>query len=148
MTSGRLEIQSDVPVLGTALTDAGGQFSSLPLEPAVKAYNLNIDIAGMSIVATLNIRASGALVEVRALSQTHNGQPIYGDPTYVGGTLVGSELEINIYSSADDGTPYFQHFVMSPFSFSLSTVTGSVKMWNLNPLEYLGTGLVSMTAVN
>ena len=30
MTSGRLDIQSDVTILGTALTDAGTQFSSLP----------------------------------------------------------------------------------------------------------------------
>ena len=89
----------------------------------------------MSVVAALKMRVSGPLVEVRALSQTHNGQPVYGDPTYVGGTLVGDTLEINICSSADDGTPYFHVLPSDRSLFPWVRSRAPSKCWNLNPLK-------------
>ncbi len=145
---GRVDIQSDVPIIGTALTDTGGQFSSLPMTPAVKAYNLKIDFPGLTIVASLNIRISGTVAEVRALSLTHNGQTVSGDPTYVTGTLIGNVLEIHIHTLDDLDKPIFECLTVNPFSFSASSLTGTIKLWNLDPPGNGGTGQFTMTAIN
>jgi len=49
VSRGRLEIESDVPVSGTALTqDAGSQFSSLPLDSTTRTYSVVTSGGGVS----------------------------------------------------------------------------------------------------
>ena len=42
LDGGKVEIASDSPIFGTALTFSGGQFSSLPLEPAPVTYSVRL----------------------------------------------------------------------------------------------------------
>ena len=43
LRGGRVEITSDIPIFGTALTLKGGQFSSLPLDPAPVTYSVRLE---------------------------------------------------------------------------------------------------------
>lgn len=141
MTAGRLEIQSDVPILGTALTDAGGQFSSLPFLPALKAYDYTLTLPGFSGAGVGSLRINGAVVEFCGLDQSDPNDPIY----WVG-TLLDDKLEFDIYDSVDQ---VFLRMTFSPFSIYAKTMVGTIKAWSLNPpLSYMGEGTVSITAIN
>ena len=141
MTAGRLEIKSDVQILGTALTDAGGQFSSLPFLPALKAYNYTISLPGLSGTGVGTLRINGAVVEFCGLDQTDQNDPIY----WVG-NLLDSKVEFDIFDSVDQ---FFIRMTISPFSFTADTMAGTVKGWSLqSPPAFLGEGNVSMTAIN
>jgi len=40
LATGRVEIQSDIPISGIAMTETGGQFSSLPLGSTIRTYSV------------------------------------------------------------------------------------------------------------
>ncbi len=139
MPTGRVDIQSNVPILGTAL--AG--WSSLPMLPAVKAYQYVLDFPGMSISGHLSLRINGTAVEGYAVEDSDTSPDI----VHIQGKFVDGMIEIDMHETGDQ--PYLQCLRIGPFDLSMKTVAGSVKMWNLvNPPDYAGEGLITLTAIN
>ena len=60
-------------VLGTALTDKSGQFSSLPLLPAVKAYTFRVPVLGVTLSGELNLWIDGPSVQGYLRTLAANG---------------------------------------------------------------------------
>ncbi len=138
LQEGRIDIQSNVPILGTALDG----WSSLPMLPAVKAYQYALDFPGMSISGQLSLRINGTAVEGYAVEDSDTSPNIVP----LRGTFVDGMVEIEVHETGDQ--PYFQCFRIGPFALSMNTVVGSVKMWTLDPPDYAGEGQITLTAIN
>jgi hypothetical protein len=148
MTKGRLEISSDVPILGTALTDIGGQFSSLPLLPAVKAYTFNV--GGFGYSGEMSLWFDGPFVQGFVRATTVGGVPDpQPDTLHMVGTLVNGVLQLTV-TGQPSSDQQLSYILVNPFSLSQTTVQATWSGWwltshNLNPL---GSASATMTAVN
>jgi hypothetical protein len=151
MTRGRLEIQSDLPILGTALTDAGGQFSSLPLLPGVKAYTVTSNLPSLSVSTTgeMSLWVDGPYVEMYERNLTENGKPPTLTQTlHITGQLVNGVVALYLPFQVSSNQEMYEYIVISPFSLSPGTRTGSIMVWQLNPYTFLGKGTLSLTPVD
>lgn len=59
---GRVEISSEAPIFGTALTLAGGEFSSLPLEPTSINYSVRLETGEHFATGELALWAEGSFL--------------------------------------------------------------------------------------
>ena len=59
---GKVEIASDIPIFGTALTFSGGQFSSLPLDPAPVTYSVRLEAGEDYATGELALWADGSFI--------------------------------------------------------------------------------------
>jgi len=151
MSGERVDIECDSPIWGTAVTDVNGQFSSLPFLPAVKAYTFTGTLpGGDTITGTVGVRINGPASGMYPIAQTKNGQPVQSNGGYYTGTYINGVLKFYTYEENTDSTniPDFQRFVFSPFSLSMQTVLGTLQQWSTNPLAYVGSGQLTLTAIN
>ncbi len=146
MTKGRLEILSDVPVFGTALTDIGGQFSSLPLLPGVKDYTFNI--AGFGYSGGMSLWFDGPYVQGYVRATTINGVPDpQPDTIYLSGTFVDGVLQLCI-TGHPESEQQLSYIVVNPFSLSQATVQATWTGWWLSSRTLIGTATATLTATN
>ncbi len=155
LTNGRLEIQSDIPILATVLTDVNNQFSSLPLLPGVKAYTFTANMTGMTISGEWIIWIEGITVVGYMRTTNEDGQPLPPDDIWTV-LLTGQLFEgaLQLYFSAGDLDPgdvlpsaLIAYAVLNPFSLSPGTVIGSL-MFLWNDFAVQGPGILSITAIN
>ena len=59
---GRVKIMSEAPIFGTALTLAGGEFSSLPLEPTSIYYSVRLETGDHFATGELALWAEGSFL--------------------------------------------------------------------------------------
>jgi hypothetical protein len=153
----RLDLQSDLPILGTALTDKNGQFSSLPFLPGVKAYTWAATLGTMSATGDMSLRVDGFFVTGYFYLQTMNGVNMKrSSPKFnaMSGELVEGVLELQFTggrgkSPAGDfmGGDFVADLVFSPFSLSAATVTGSFTQF-MHDLTVQGPYQFIFTAIN
>ena len=86
---GKIEIASDVPIFGTALTLTGGEFSSLPLDPAAFRYSVRLQTGDRFATGELALWAQGSFLRGYLAILRLDGGPA-SDPEF---SLVNGELE-------------------------------------------------------
>jgi hypothetical protein len=149
---GRLEIQSNVPITGTALMFVGGQFSSLPLIPTVRTYNMTVDVFGVTCKGELILWAEGAsfrgyfnVTEIPGLPTPSFQMPVFGQ-------LHQSMLKLIFYAPPTVyGTPEAVGFTSGSlaFSFDLSKMESSYIVGSLrNNKENFGVGTLTLSRID
>ena len=90
LRAGRVEIASDFPILGTALTLKGGEFSSIPLDPAPVTYAVRL-LSSFGSVATGEIAlwAEGSFIRGYMVISAVDSVT-FDDPEF---SLVNGELQ-------------------------------------------------------
>ena len=95
LEGGNVEIASNVPIFGTALTFSGGQFSSLPLEPAPVTYSVRLEFhdplesRDHDATGELALWAEGSFIRGYMVISAADGQA-FPEPEF---SLVNGELE-------------------------------------------------------
>ncbi|MBZ5500519.1 MAG: hypothetical protein LAP85_29350 [Acidobacteriia bacterium] len=145
MTKGRLEIQSDLPILGTALTDAGGQFSSLPLVPAVKSYSFTM-VTQNGISGELSIWIDGAYVSGYVRFVVVEGQPQNPPPVLRLSGLFSDGI-LQLFDGVPQA-PFIDYYLFNPFSLSMTKVDGYRQQLRDNKIFTPGSGTkTTLTAI-
>jgi hypothetical protein len=139
--AGRLDIESQTPIRGVALTQAGTQYSSLPLEPAVRTYSWVVNFQGKVYTGLLSGRIFGSLGDIVTVTLT----PTQEAPRYVAGTFGTGSLTTVDYDVADGE---IKLWTLSSYSSGASTINGTVQIWTITPFNYLGSGTITLTATN
>lgn len=145
---GRIEIQSNVPVMGAALTDINGLFSSLPLSAAPHSYEYSTTISGIPIGGQLGMWIEGAYIKGYLSVTMANNAPLNPPGNflfhgvYLGGTLRASGVgqlailgNVNLEVAAE----------LLNFSLSTTNATGFIKV-SANGISETNTA--SFTKVN
>ena len=89
LDGGKVEIASDFPIFGTALTFSGGQFSSLPLDPAPVTYSVRLEVDETYATGELALWAEGSFIRGYMVISAVDGED-FKDPEF---SLVNGELE-------------------------------------------------------
>jgi hypothetical protein len=148
MTSGRLEIQSDLPIIGTALTQVNEQLSSLPMQPAVKAYTFTGSVGGVSYAGEMCFWLDGFYVQGYVRPLSIGGVPEQSPDTI---PLTGSIVN-GVFQTHTTGHPESEqlltYVIINPFSLSQTTLQASFTVWLAATKASLGTGTLTLTATN
>ena len=139
---GKVEIISDVPIYGTALTflfvESGTQSSSLPLEPSPVAYGIQLaSEGGDSLDGDLTLWAEGYFVKGYLVVNFVNSQEVAEKVlTLVNGQLIDGILELSFYAQGEafqilDDEVSLVLEVLGGFSFQFDTSAGSWVMTSL-----------------
>ena len=129
LAGGKVEIASDFPIFGTALTFSGGQFSSLPLDPAPVTYSVRLEVDETYATGELALWTEGSFIRGYMVISAVN-DVAFEDPEF---SLVNGELEDGYlrlaFTILDD--PFFkekEEVTMSmghdQFSFESNLVSG------------------------
>ena len=89
LAGGKVEIASDFPIFGTALTFSGGQFSSLPLDPAPVTYSVRLEVDETYATGELALWTEGSFIRGYMVISAVN-DVAFEDPEF---SLVNGELE-------------------------------------------------------
>lgn len=89
LEGGKVEIASDAPIFGTALTLTSGEFSSLPLDPAAIRYSARLETEDRFATGELVLWAQGSFLRGYLAILRLDGGP-GSDPEF---SLVNGELE-------------------------------------------------------
>ena len=129
LEGGRLDIASNIPVFGTALTLSNGEYSSLPLEPApVKYATRLVSVGGQVATGELALWSEGVFVRgylrISAVDGEHFSNPEF---SFVNGELEGSRLRLAFTILRDPFDNEEVTFVLDHdlFSFDSTLVTGT-----------------------
>jgi len=154
MTGGRLDIDSDTPILAVAVTDVDNQFSSLPLLPSVKTFNwtiaFNFPVLNniSSLTGTVSFQFDGTQGEYQSTILTRNGNPVANSSIrYVVGTFNAPTFSAYDFDSVDNEIQYWS---FPSLSFSQPTAVGTVEIWSISgtTITYQGQGTITLTATN
>jgi len=146
---GRLEIQSDPPIFGMILTDIGGQLSSLPFLPAVKAYTFSGTLAGLEYSGEISLWFDGPFVEGYLRALTIGGVPEQNvDTLPLTGSLVNGVLQVTTTGRPDAEGQLLSYLIVNPYSLTQATLQGSATAWFLPSHILAGTGTLTLTAIN
>ncbi len=149
LTKGRVEIQSDYPIIGTALTFVkGGQASSLPFLPSVQMYDSVISAAGDTFTFQTYVSIAGSYVSGFAVN-TVNGVP-QNDPnsiTVVTGILQNGNMLL--FAHPTGSTEQIFYLQIPAFDPAQHALKGSAVVYLVNPPGVAAAqGTVSLTAIN
>lgn len=126
LTKGRIEIVSDIPIFGTALTLLSGQFSSLPLLPSQRAYTFSANApGGENFAGDASIWAEGPFVKGYIRVTNYNGASMTAAPYLLYGRLVNGTLMLFTWANTapyvyQEGTMYLK---IDNFSFATNSYT-------------------------
>ncbi len=127
LVGGRVEIASDAPIFGTALTFTGEQFSSLPLEPTPVTYSVRLETGDQYATGELALWVEGSFVRGYLVISGLDGE----EWEIVEFSLVNGELEDGhlrlTFTIVQD--PFFEEEVTmslshDQFSFDSTVVEG------------------------
>jgi hypothetical protein len=125
---GRLEIESDVPIGGTALSFVQSQFSSLPLLSTNRVYDILTNSNGLTSRARMSLWSEGLYFKGYLVVSESNGTAITPpDPYLVTGLWSAGKLKLLIYGSGPTFGREVVEYITSDgqFTFSSTTVTGT-----------------------
>ena len=155
ITRGRLEIQSDLPIIGTILTDNYdtvtqlSQLSSLPMLPAVKAYTFSGSIGVMSVTGELSFWLDGRFVQGYLRVLTFGGvQEQNPDTLSLTGSLADGLLQMITSGNPQATNSLLVNTIIESFSLSQTTLQGLATAWWLDNHSLAGTGTLTLTAIN
>lgn len=127
LDGGKVEIASEFPIFGTALTLKGNQFSSLPLDPAPVTYSVRLEADEHYATGELALWAGGSFIRGYMMISGVDGEA-FDEPEF---SLVNGELEDGFlrlsFSILQD--PFFAEEVTmsmghNQFSFESNLVSG------------------------
>ena len=126
LDGGRVEIASDIPIFGTALTLTGGEFSSLPLEPAPVTYSVRLETGESYATGELALWAEGSFMRGYMMMSSLDGEAFEPEFSLVNGELENGRLRLTFTILQD---PFFAEEVTlslghDQFSFDSSVVEG------------------------
>jgi hypothetical protein len=128
ITRGRVEILSDIPFCGTAMTEtASHQFSSLPLGSTIRTYSVNTQGVGVSM-ARIALSTSGIFVNGYIIAERLGNQELFLTYGQVSGTGGGQTLNLHFdgNSAITSNSQIFGFIkINSPFSWGNTTLTGN-----------------------
>ncbi|HEY2934739.1 MAG TPA: hypothetical protein VGK99_23645 [Acidobacteriota bacterium] len=147
---GKIEISSDVPIIGTALTLVQGQLSSLPIVPSPRTYSATLSgVDGKVSRGELSIWSEGNFVKGYLRITESGGQSIDPETYLVYGRLVSGALRLSFYGRGrtfqeQEAIVYarFLNFTFTNNAFSGSYVT------TLLANNLTTTGTFSLTRLN
>lgn len=148
LKTGRVEIQSDLPILGTALTSVNDQLSSLPFTGALKAYAYTANVAGHILTGDIYFSVDGAHVTGYEHSLTSDGVDNRSGLDPVSGLLVGGNLEIFTHGGRNSDTEITGYTIIQSYNPSAKTLSGPVIIFFVNPPSFAGQGTMTITAIN
>ena len=130
LAEGKVEIASDYPIFGTALTFSGGQFSSLPLVPAPITYSVRlVSQQGSTATGELTLWAEGFFVRGYLMFATVDGEPYSEEPFLhlVNGELADNQfrLAFTIFGDPFHGEEVAFSLRHDDFSFDRPLVAGT-----------------------
>ena len=148
LTRGRLDLQSDSPVIGTALTQVeSGQYSSLPFLPAAKTYTFSITSPTGTDSGEESIWFDGASIQGYGRNLTSGGSPVNASPGFFTGQVSNGSLVITLVGNSS-GTTYFQIFTINGFSVSAQQQSGTWFAVYASSGVLAAQGTISFTATN
>lgn len=148
VTAGRLEIQSNLPIIGTILTDIDNQLSSLPMLPGVKAYSFTGNVGGVGYEGEMCFWFDGLLVQGYVRPLSIGGVPEqFPDSIALSGTLINGVFQTHA-AGIPDPEQLITYVIINPFSTTQTTQQGSFTAWLGTTKTSLGTGTLTITAVN
>lgn len=127
LQGGKVEIASDFPIFGTALTFSGGQFSSLPLDPAPVTYSVRLETGEEYATGEIALWADGPFIRgfmmIFGVGGTDFEVPEF---SLINGELEDGRLRLTFTILHD---PFFDEEVTMSmghdrFSFDLERVSG------------------------
>lgn len=144
LQGGKVEISSDIPIFGTALTLHGKELSSLPLEPSPVSYKVQmISSDGEVVTGEMALWAAGFFIRGYFLMTAVEGDPIQEAVLeLVNGHLVDGFLQLSFAVTedpffAEEATLYFEH---TNFSFDSEVVSDTwVQMFLSDHVTVRGT---------
>ena len=145
LDGGKVEIASDSPIFGTALTFSGGQLSSLPLEPAPVTYSVRlVSQQGSTATGELILWAEGFFVRGYLVFATVDGEEPF--PHVVNGELAHSQfrLAFTVFDDPFHGEEVAFSLRHDDFSFEKPLVAGTFTETFREPYEVL-TGNFELT---
>jgi hypothetical protein len=143
LTRGRVEIQSDFPFLGTALTFVeGSQASSLPFLSSMKLYDVAFDIGGFQGSVHLYLTLEGIYAKAYDV-EFENGVPAPGAFTNWAGILQDGEL-VMAEREDSNGVCYVR---IPAFSLSKATQSGKAVCVDENLPGTVFQGTITVTAI-
>jgi len=149
LTKGRVEIQSDRLFIGTALTFVkGSQASSLPFLPSMKVYNYSGSYPGNTITGKMYFCFNGPYMTGYVRIETINGAAVPLGIDQISGVLKNGNLEIYIHQGRGTSMENLGYLLITGYSPSQATQSGTAVGFFVNPPGVLGTGNVTFTAVN
>lgn len=97
---GKIEIASDFPVVGTALTFISGQLSSLPMLPSPVSYTLLMSQNdGTELTGEMTLWADGYFVKGYLSIYEKDGEPLENPSlTFAHGQLIDGWLDLNFFT--------------------------------------------------
>jgi hypothetical protein len=143
LSRGRVEILSDVPIYGTALTflfvGSGTQSSSLPLEPSPTTYRITMISGSRTLAGDIAIWAEGYFVKGYLILDTVNQASVTKRLAIVNGQLIDGALELSFYAKGE-AFGFFDSEqevslvieVLSGFDFQSSPIDGQWVMTSLS----------------
>ncbi len=148
MTSGRLEIQSDRPIIGTALTQVNEQLSSLPLLPAVKAYTFTGSRGGLAYNGEISLWLDGRFVEGYLRATTVGGVVVPSPVTLpLTGSIVNGVLQATTTGDPDPNQ-LLSYTIMNPFSLATTIFAVPSRAFLLSNNTLAGDGTLLLRAIN
>ena len=126
LAGGKVEIISDSPIFGTALTFSDGQFSSLPLEPAPVTYSVRLEAGERYATGELALWADGSFIRGYMLISAVDGRDLDSRISLVNGELEDGYFRL-AFTILED--PFYDEEVTlslgkDEFSFDLNVVKG------------------------
>ncbi len=142
VVAGRVDIEADQPIFGTALTLTEGEISTLPLEAARVEYSFRTDAAdGTVTLGKITLWAEGFLHVTE-----EDGVAVAVAPVAVGGRLQDGVLRLAFALSGQ----FFERSVVGiefqSFSFELAQLQGDLAEILVDE-EEVSTGVVRLTRV-
>lgn len=150
LTRGRLEIESDVPIGGTALSFVQAQFSSLPLLPTMRVYDILSNSSGLTSRARMSLWSEGLYLKGYLVVSESNGAAINPpDPYLVAGLWSAGKLKLLLYGNGPTFGREVIEYITSDgvFTFSSTSVTGTF-LTTLTENRTVYTGSFTMTRTN
>src|SRR5437867_1309215 len=149
LTKGRVEIQSDRPFFGTALTFVkGGQAASLPFLPAIKLYNLTLKGLGQTLTSQAYFTLESGYVTGYGVN-TVNGVPQPDSIEQITGLVTNGNLELFAHTDRGTSTELVFYVLVPGFDPSgKSTQSGTAVLYFVNPPSVAAQGTVTLTAIN
>ena len=155
ITRGRMEIRSDLPIIGTILTDNYdeltqlSQLSSLPMLPAVKGYTFSGTLAGLAYTGEISLWFDGQFAQGYIRVLTVGGVPEQSvDTLPFTGSLIDGVLQLTATGSASANDQLLSYVLINPYSLTQSPLQATAAAWWLPSHILAGTGTLTMTAIN
>ena len=136
VTGGRVDIESNELIFGTAVTFIGGQISTLPMQPARIEYDFRADLDDEVSTGKMTLWAEGNFVRGYLEPREDDGVPLENPELIpIAGDLNNGLLRVAFSLSGLLEDPEVVLFSVASFSFDQEVVETALVIFTLDALE-------------